>query len=80
MVFVLNNNTELRKQDLVKLYVTKLRDIPNIYNAIILKRFGYSNKHVFDPALQSLGDNGVKQGVEDLDSLFVDSYDEEDDD
>lgn len=79
MVFVLNNNTELRKQDLVKLYVTKLRDIPNIYDAIILKRLGYSNKHVFDPALQGLGGNITKQSAEDLDSLFVDSFDEEED-
>lgn len=78
MVFVLTNNTELRKQDIVKLYVTKLRDIPNIYDAIILKRLGYSNKHVFDPALQGLGGNATKQGIEDLDSLFVDSLDEED--
>lgn len=79
MVFVLNNNAELRKQDLVKLYVTKLRDIPNIYDAIILKRLGYSNKHVFDPALQGLGGNITKQGMEDLDSLFVGDIDEEDD-
>lgn len=78
MVFILNNNLELRKQDLVKLYVTKLRDIPNIYDTIILKRLGYSNKHVFDPALQYIGNNN-KQSEDDLDSLFVSSNNEEDD-
>lgn len=79
MVFVLNTNDSLKKQDLVKLYITKLRDIQNIYDPIILKRFGFSNKHIFDPALQSLNGNATKQSVEDLDSMFVDAIDEEDD-
>lgn len=79
MVFILNNNLELRKQDLVKLYVTKLRDIPNIYDTIILKRLGYSNKHVFDPSLQYIGTNGTKQNADNLDALFEDEDDDEED-
>ena len=77
MVFILNNNLELRKSDLVKLYVTKLRDIPNIYDAIILKRLGYSNKHVFDPALQNSSD-AKRQDMSDLDDLFEDDFEEDD--
>lgn len=77
MVLVLSTNEELKKKDLIKVYVTKVRDIPNIYDAIILKRLGYSNKHVFDPALQNDG-NTQRQDLSDLEDLYLDTFEEDD--
>lgn len=77
LVAVLNNNPELRKQDIVLMYLTKLRDEPNTADACVLKRLGYSNIHVFDPKLQYIGSSGKSNtSDEELTLLLEDMEDE----
>lgn len=76
MVCVLNSTPELQKQDIVLLYVTKLRDVPNTANVCVLKRAGYANVHTYDPSLQYLGNGGHESSdVSDTAELFLDSED-----
>lgn len=73
IVMVLNTTPELRKQDIVLLYITKLRDEPNTANVCVLKRQGYSNIHVYDPKLQYLGSGDTEdKDMNDLIGLFTD--------
>lgn len=72
VVGVLNTTPELKKQDIVLMYITKLRDEPNTADACVLKRLGFSNIHIFDPKLQYLGSNDKGNSDEILDALFMD--------
>lgn len=76
IVCVLNNTPELRKQDIVLMYITKLRDEPNTADACVLKRTGFANIHVFDPKLQYLGSKDKGNTTEVLEALFMDEEDE----
>lgn len=78
IVMVLNNTPEQRKQDIVLLYVTKLRDEPNTSNVCVLKRQGYANIHVYDPKLQYLeGDTDKDMDMDSLMSLFMEDTNNE---
>lgn len=75
VVCVLNNTPELRKQDIVLMYITKLRDEPNTADACVLQRMGFANIHVFDPKLQYLGSNGKNNDNDVMTALFMDEED-----
>lgn len=76
VVCVLNTTPELRKQDIVLMYITKVRDAPNTFDTCVLKRLGYSNIHVFDPKLQYLGSGDKSNSSDILDALCIDEEDE----
>ena len=71
IVCVLNNTPELRKQDIVLMYITKLRDEPNVADTIVLKRLGYTNIHLYDPSYQCLGQGGNSTKIDITDDLFL---------
>lgn len=71
IVCVLNNTVELRKQDMVLMYITKLRDEPNIADTIVLKRLGYTNIHLYDPKYQYLGEGRGTGKMDITDDLFI---------
>lgn len=71
IVCVLNNTVELRKQDMVLMYITKLRDEPNIADTIVLKRLGYTNIHLYDPKYQYLGEGKNTGKIDITDDLFI---------
>lgn len=76
IVCVLTTKPELKKQDIVLLYVTKLRDEPNTSDACVLKRLGYSNVHVFDPAMQYMGGSDKQSSFDDISALYLDKEEE----
>lgn len=71
IVGVLNNTAELRKQDFVLLYLTKLREELNNTDAIVLKRLGYTNVHTYDPKYQYLGSGKDAKKIDIDDKLFI---------
>lgn len=76
VVCVLNTTPKLKKQDIVLLYVTKMRDEANTSDACVLKRMGYSNVHIYEPALQYLGNGGKETSdISDTSALFLDEED-----
>ena len=75
IVCVLNNTPELRKQDIVLMYITKLRDEPNVADTIVLKRLGYTNVHIYDPKYQYLGEGKNTGKLDITEDLFISEED-----
>ena len=75
IVCVLTNTPELRIQDMVLMYITKLRDEPNIADKIVLKRLGYTNVHIYDPKYQYMGEGKNTGKIDITDDLFMSEED-----
>lgn len=74
-IFVLTNNLEMQSQDLVSMFIPKLRSDEPITDEIVLYRNGYGNYHSYDPNLQDYATTTF--GLSEEEALFMDMYEEE---
>ncbi|MEG2263472.1 MAG: hypothetical protein RSC68_03770 [Acinetobacter sp.] len=70
LIGVLNNNDDLRAQDMVIMYVTKIRATDPITDELVLQRHGYGNRHDYDEAIQHYA-QGTKAEFNEKDSLAL---------
>lgn len=77
MVVVLGTNDELKAQDMVIMYVNKIRSDAPIVDDIVLKRNGYGNRHDYDESLQHYA-QGARSQFSEAEALALYGEDEED--
>lgn len=74
---ILNTNDELKRQDMVLLYVNKIRGDAPITDTIVLQRNGFGNQHEYRRDIQQYAQQMEPLSAEDTASLFDDGEGDE---
>ncbi len=75
-VGILNTNDELKRQDMVLMYVNKIRGNSPITDTLVLQRNGFGNRHDYKPEIQMYAQQLEPLSSEDTADLLNDSTDE----
>lgn len=71
---ILTTNDQLKQHDMVMMYVNKIRSDAPITDAIVLKRSGYGNQHIYRRDIQQYAQQVERLSEEDTLSLIDDEF------